>query len=135
MTSPTTSLPFAIRELMTNVTVEWEQAGATDDFGQPSYAAPVEINCWMEPEGIGVNAGMTDSRANFNQTILQQTRRPELDMYFDGDDPDAQSFKMTDRFTPPTTAGTGIALMPTIIETLYGPNFDNVNPWTVRVGF
>ena len=142
MTSPPNSLPYPIKELMTNVTVLWEKAiesspgfALKDVFGQPSYEAPVQINCWMEPEGLGVNAGMTDSRANFNQTILQQTRRLELDMYFDGDDPDAQSFKMTDRFTPPTTAGTGIALMPTIIETLYGPNFDNVNPWTVRVGF
>lgn len=141
MTSPVNSLPFPIKELMTNVTVLWEQAAGTeaaptrDVYGQPSYAAPVQINCWMEPEGMGMNAGMTDSRATFNQAILQQTRRPELSLYFDGDDPNAQQFKMLDRFTPPTTGGADIALMPTVIETLYGPNFDNQNPWLIRVGF
>jgi hypothetical protein len=113
----------------------WEQAGAVDVFGQPSYAPALEIDCWMEPEGSGSGAGITDSRANLNQTILQQTRRPELSLYFDGDDPRVRNFKMTDRFTPPTTGGDGIAMMPTIIETLYGPNFNNQFPWLVRVGF
>ena len=123
---------------MYNTTALWESANDTtgrDVFGQPSYAAPLEINCWMEPEGIGVNAGMTDSRAPISGTILEQTRRPELSLYFDGDDANVRSFKMTDRFTPPTTAGAGIAMMPTVIETLHGPNFDNLNPWVVRVAF
>jgi hypothetical protein len=135
VTSPTTSLPFPLVELMTNVTVLWEQSGAVDVFGQPSYAAPVEINCWMEPEGLGTDVGATVSRANFDQTILQQTRRPEVTMYFDGDDARAQSFVLTDRFTPPTTGLLEIKLMPTTIVTLYGPNFDNFNPWLVSVSF
>jgi hypothetical protein len=135
MTSPTSSLPLPILELMTNVTVLWEQAGAADVFGQPAYAAPVQINCWMEPEGMGSDVGATDSRADFNQTILQQTRRPELTMYFDGDDLRAQSFTLLDRFTPPTTGLLNIKLMPTTIVTLYGPNFDNFNPWLISVSF
>jgi hypothetical protein len=120
---------------MYNTSCLWEQAGALDVFGQPSYATPLEIDCWMEPEGAGSNAGMQDSRANISRTILEQTRRPELSLYFDGDDANVRSFKLTDRFTPPTTAGAGIAMMPTVIETMYGPNFDNLNPWTIRVGF
>ena len=135
MTSPATSLPFAIRELMWNTIVSWEQAGAVDGAGQPSYATPVQIDCWVEPEGIGSNVGVVDSRANVNQTILQQTRRPELSLYFDGDDANVRSFKLTDRFTPATTAAAGIAMMPTTIETLYGPNFDNQYPWIVVVAF
>lgn len=135
MSAPYTSLPAEIRELMTNVTVLWEQSLATDLHAQWTYASPVELNCWMEGEGYGSDTGTTNSRANFNQTILQQTRRPELDMYFDGDDTRVQSFKMTDRFTPPTTANAGVKLMPTAIETFYGPPFDNETPWIVKVGF
>ena len=135
MTSPAASLPYSIKELLTNTSVLWEQSGAVDVFGQPSYAPAVEIDCWMEPEGIGSNVGMTNSRANVNQTILQQTRRPELSLYFDGDDSRVRSFKLTDRFTPLTTGGAGVELMPTTIETLYGPPFDNRNPWLVIVAF
>ena len=51
-----------------------------------------------QKEGYGSNTGATDSRANFNQNILQQTRRPELDLYFDGDNANARAFKLTDLF-------------------------------------
>ena len=135
MTSPATSLPFAIRELMVNTTVLWEQAGATDAFFQPAFAAPVEINCWMEPEGVGTNAGLTSSRAGISGAILEQTRRPELSLYFDGDDANVRSFRANDRFTLVTPGSEGIAMMATVIETFYGPPFDNTYPWTVRVGF
>ncbi len=135
MTSPAASLPFAIKELLSNTTVLWEQAGAVDVFGQPSYAAPVEIDCWMEPEGLGTSAGVLDSRAGVSGTILEQTRRPEVSLFFDGDDANVRSFKLTDRFTPATTAAAGVAMMPTTIQTMYGPPFDNVNPWLVHVAF
>ncbi len=135
MTSPATSLPFAIRELMTNVTVDWEQAGALSGAGEPSYAAPVQIDCWMEPEGVGTNAGIVSSRAGISGAILEQTRRPELSLYFDGDDANVHSFKLTDRFTLPAPADAGVAMMPTVIETFFGPPFDSQYPWTLRVGF
>ncbi len=120
---------------MSNTTCLWEQAGALSGAGEPSYATPVEIDCWMEPEGVGTNAGMVSSRAGISGAILEQTRRPELSLYFDGDDANVRSFKLTDRFTPPTVGGAGIAMMPTVIETFYGPPFDDVNPWVCRVGF
>ena len=135
MSAPPTSCPAEIIELMTITTVMWEQALTTDLHAQWSYAAPVEMNCWLEGEGYGSGTGTTISRANFDQTILQQTRRPELDMYFDGDDARARSFTMNDRFTPLTTANAGVKLMPTAIETFYGPNYDNEYPWLIKVGF
>ena len=135
MTEPPYSLPALVAELMTVTTVEWEESLTTDINGQWSYATPVQIDCWFEGEGYGSSAGSTISRATFDQTILQQTRRPEVDMFFNGSDARAQSFKMTDRFTPLTTATAGVKLMPTSIETFYGPDFDNANPYLIVVGF
>ena len=100
MTGPVASLPYPIKELLTNTAVLWEKAGALDVYGQPSYAPAEEIDCWMEPEGLGATAGILDSRAGVNGTILQQTRRPELGLYFDGDDSRARSFKLTDSPLP-----------------------------------
>ena len=120
---------------MTVTTCLWEKALTTDINGQWSYAAPVEIPCWMEGEGYGSNAGETISRASNTTNILQQTRRPEVDMYFNGADARAQSFTMNDRFTPGTTAGAGVRLQPTAIETFNGPPFDNQTPWLIAVGF
>lgn len=132
---PPFSLPPQIAKLMTNLQVMWEQSLVSDINGQWSYAPKIQIACWMEGEGLGINAGMTNSRANFNQDILQQTRRPEIDLFFNGSDPRVKSFTMTDRFTPLTTAGEGIAMMPSTIETFYGPPFDSRSPWLICVGF
>ncbi len=134
MTSPATSLPFAIKELMTYTSVTWEETLGQNQHGEINYVAPVEIPCWMEGEGF-VNAGVNAARAQGNAIIEQMTRELELELYFDGDDSRVQSFKMTDRFTPNNPGGAGIALQPTIINTFWGPNFDNASQWLTVVGF
>ena len=125
---------------MTYASAEWEQASDTVDvFGQPTYADPITIACWLEAEGAGggssSDVGVTSSRANISQTILEQTRRPELSLFFDGDDSNVRSFKLTDRFTPATIAAAGIRMMPTVIVPMYGPPFANLYPWAIVVAF
>ena len=135
MSQPSTSLPAEIAELMSVTVAQWSQSLVTDGAGQWTYADPIQIDCWLEGEGYGIHAGVTNSRPNFNQNILQQTRRTEIDLYFDGDNANAQSFKMTDTFTLTLPGYQGLSMMPSVIETFFGPPFDNFSPWCILVGF
>ena len=79
---------------------------------------------------------MTTSRAAGNATISQATRRPELSLFFDGDNATVRAFQYTDRFTlTGIPAASQVALQATNIVTYYGPNFDNKNPWLVVISF
>jgi hypothetical protein len=59
---------------------------------------------------------------------------PVLDLYFSGDDPNAENFKLYDRFTPHNIGLDGTQNLQAVwINTLYGPPFDNTNPWLIRI--
>ena len=81
------------------------------------------------------------------QTGLEGTRQaeqswsdPDFDLYFSGDDVDAQGFSLWDKFA---FGGVGendvdvtdtITQQPSAINTVYGP-FDNRNPWLIVASF
>lgn len=111
-------------------TVAWEAvlADGPDGYGQWAYAAPVDLTCWTEPHGIGVNSGQTAVRKP-DGTVVD----PDWDYYFDGDDPLARQIKLWDRFTPGGIGNEGKKLQALVVETMYGPPFDNTNPWLVVV--
>jgi len=122
------SLPLDVKELMT-VPIIWEAFQGFDEFAQPvAYAAPVTLYCWQEPHGL-TSAGLEAHRRN-DETVVE----PVWDIYFDGDDPTARSFTLYDRFQPNGVySSTAQRLQAVKIETFYGPNFDNVNPWLIVV--
>ena len=45
----------------------------------------------------------------------------------------AQEFRLWDRFTPAGVASEGRNLQALAVEPLYGPPFDNVNPWLIVI--
>ncbi len=126
------SLPAEIAEVMTVHNVLWESNQGIDGYGQQSYADPVEIDCWMEPAGLG--GGLEANRAPLGGNSDQTDVEPQLELYFNGDDPRVRSFTLDDRFTPGGIGATGQKLKPKRISPLYGPPFDNKNPWLVVVG-
>ncbi len=133
MSAPPTSLPAEIAELIWNTVVTWEQTTGVDGYGQQTYAAGKVIPCWVE--GAGFNeTGVGTTRFEGNATLEQTVRDPEVVLYFDGDNADARSFLLTDRFTIniPSTQGQ-VSLQPTAINTFYGPNFSNQYPWLIAV--
>ncbi len=124
----TVSLPLDIKALM-SVQVTYEKFQGFDQYAQPNnYATPVQVQCWIEPHGVGVNSGETALRTR-DGTVVD----PDLDLYFDGDNTVAQGFKLWDRFTPTGVANEGRNLQALAVETMYGPPFDNLNPWLIVV--
>jgi hypothetical protein len=123
----TISLPPDIKALMTG-SITWEPSGALDGYGQWTYASPVTLTCWTEPHIGGLNAGVTAIRKP-DGTVVE----PQLDVYLDGDDDNARLVKLWDRFTPSGIGTEDAALQAVHVETMYGPNFDNVNPWLIIV--
>ena len=92
MSGPATALPPEIAELMT-VTAAWEKHTGVDGHGQPVYASPVSINCWLEQSGF-VAGGLEAVRRPTNTAV-----DIEYDLYFNGSDTNAQQFTLLDRFT------------------------------------
>jgi hypothetical protein len=132
MSAPPTSLPAEIAELMwQTTTIGYEQYLSQDGNGGATYMASVDLTCWVEPHGYG-DSGMQAKRPALGQTTILADEEPVYDVYFDGDSVVAQVFSMNDRFTVNVPAGP-VGLKPRSIETLYGPNFDNVNPWIIAV--
>lgn len=127
MSGQLVSLPDEIKELMTNQ-ILWESFQGFDGYGQPEYAAGVELTCWIEPQGVGVNTGQTAERKP-QETVTD----PDFSLYFDGDDPNVRSIRLWDRFTPGGVGSEARTIQATAVETLYGPPFDNLNPWLVVV--
>ena len=133
MSAPATSLPAEIAELMWNTAVTWEATQSTDGYGQITYAAGVQIDCWVE--GVGSHdAGMTTTRMEGNATLEMTVRDPDVVLYFDGDNANARSFQLTDRFTINIPGSNNqISLQPSAINTFFGPTFDNTYPWLIAV--
>lgn len=129
MSAPTSSLPVEIKELMT-VTVTWESFLGFDGHAEPSYAAPVTLSCWQEAHSL-MQTGLEAVR-QADLTVSD----PDWDLFFSGDDPNAQQIKLYDRFTPGGFASsTAMTLQATSVNTIYGPPFDNSNPWLIVVAF
>lgn len=122
------SLPRDITALMTTL-VTWEPIGAgPDGYGQWTYGPAQELTCWTEPHGQGINSGQTAVRS-LDGTVVD----PDWDYYFSGDDPLARKIKLWDRFTPGGIGTEAKSLQALIVETMYGPPFDNRNPWLIIV--
>lgn len=127
--TPTLSLPRDVFELMT-VEVIWEAFQGFDGHVEPSYAAPVSLICWQEAHGVSGGAGGMEVFRHADGTVVE----PRWDLYFDGDNSDVRSFQLYDRFTPSgVTSDSEQRLQAVMVNTLYGPNFDNTNPWLVLV--
>jgi hypothetical protein len=123
----TISLPPDIKALMTT-SIVWEASGALDGYGQWTYGSPVTLTCWTEPHSGGQNFGVTAIRKP-DGTVVE----PILDVYLDGDDTNARLVKLWDRFTPTGIATEHAKLQAVHVETMYGPPFDNINPWLIIV--
>lgn len=122
------SLPPDIAQLMTTV-VTWESSGdGPDGHGQWTYGPAIDLTCWTEPHVGGENAGATAIRKP-DGTVVE----PQIDLYFNGDDPYARQIQLWDRFTSPIIAGGNKPLQALKVETMYGPPFDNQNPWLIVV--
>lgn len=127
------ALPPEIGQLM-QTPVSWEKySGSMNGYGEPSYAAALTKHCWVEEHGM-FGGGMEPERFK-EQTVVV----PLLDCYFDGRDPDVQTFSLFDRFSftkHVPAVGSGVVLQPIRIVPWYGPNFDNKgDPWIVVVAF
>ncbi len=129
MSSPPTSLPAEIAEIMTITTVGYEKSTGVDGYGQSTYAALVDVTCWMENH---IPGGTQAWRAPIQGEALVNTTEAQYDLYFDGQNTVAQGFSMEDRFTVPGYPA-GLPVKPDYINTMFGPPFDNTNPWLVIV--
>lgn len=129
MAGPVHSLPPEVRQLMTQ-TVQWYQFAGFDQYAQPQFADLVELFCWIEPHAGMADGGLTPHRNPDGITVLEAI----VDIYFDGSDPLARQISAWDRFIPP-----GIGVEPDnfqvvkSIATIYGPPFDNQDPWLILV--
>lgn len=121
------SLPPDIKALM-STQITWEASTGPDGYGQWTYATPVSLTCWTEPHLIGRESGAIAHRKP-DGTVVE----PILDIYLDGDNPLVRRIKLWDRFTPTGIGNEGVALQALHVETMYGPPFDNRNPWLVIV--
>jgi hypothetical protein len=122
------SLPPEIKELMT-VTVTWEKFQGFDEYAQPkAYGPAVELRCWIEPHLSTTASGETVTRTR-DGTVVD----PDFDLYFDGDDTQAQQIRLWDRFTVGGVGSEGRQLQALAVSPMYGPPFDNRNPWLIVV--
>ncbi len=126
MSGPPTALPPEIAELMT-VTAAWERHTGVDGHGQPIYASPVSLNCWLEQSGF-VAGGLEAIRRAANTAV-----DIEYDLYFNGSDTNVQQFTLLDRFTITPVGIEGRKPQALFLDTSYGPPFDNQAPWLVKV--
>ncbi len=126
------SLPPEIAEMMTVEVCFWEKSLGVDGHGQQTYADPVEVDCWVEPAGLG--GGLETNRAPLGGNVDATDVEPQLEIYFNADNVNVRAFTLDDRFTPGGIASAGQKLQAKRISTLYGPPFDNKNPWLCIVG-
>lgn len=98
-----------------NDTVSWEAYTTQDGHGDPTYAAPKTLSCWIEEKGL--SGGVRAHRAAHADTF-----DPLYDVYFDANDPDVLTFDLRDRFTITTQTGGSHAEQPERIDTFRGPN-------------
>ena len=112
------------------VPVVWESFNGFDGHAEPSYQPAITLFCWQEAFGLMSSSGGLSALRRADGTVVD----PLWDLFFAGDDPCVRSFKLYDRFTP-GGVGTDSAqnLQALRLNTLYGPPFDNRNPWLVQV--
>lgn len=122
---PIPSCPPEIRALMLFL-VTWEPFTGFDGHADPAYGLPQQVNCYKEAHGM-MQGGLEVTRK-----ADETTADPDWDLFFSGDNPQAQSFTLYDRFTVPVVGG-GYTTQPSSINTINGPNFDNRNPWLIVV--
>ncbi len=123
------SLPPEIFELMTNIVI-WEKFLGFDGHAEPSYAPARNLLCWQEAHGVSGGAGGMEVFRRADGSVVE----PRWDMYFNGDSADARSIQLYDRFTHNDIGSEGNqSLQAVMINTLFGPNFDNQNPWLILV--
>ena len=123
---PIPSCPPEIAALMT-VTVLWETFRGFDGHAEPSYGPAIELSCWQEPHGLTSGGGAALRLADGT------TVEPQVELFFSGDDPNALRIQLYDRFTPTGVAIVDQSLQAVRVTTLYGPPFDNQNPWLIQV--
>ena len=129
MSAPPASCPVQIAELLTT-TVFWESFLGFDGHAEPRYAVGATLSCWQE-EGHGFAQRGVHAVRNATDT----TSKPDWDLYFSGDDANARTIKLYDRFTMQGVGATNLPLQAFAIDTVYGPPFDNVHPWLIIVTF
>lgn len=96
-----------------NETVTWEQWNGTDTYGQPTYAAGVQVKCFIE----GGNKMVRNAKGD---TVVST-----VTLIFDGTT-QAQGFALNDRFTLPS----GAKYRPITVDTAYD---ERGNVWSVEV--
>jgi hypothetical protein len=109
------------------VSCSWERSTGPDGYGQPVYASPVTLKCWIEQSGF-VAGGLEAVRRPPNTAV-----DIEFDLYFNGSDTNVQSFTVLDRFSIPTVGIEGRKPQALFLATDFGPPFDNQAPWLVKV--
>lgn len=118
-------LDLNLKALM-NLTVVWEKYTGRNGHGDPSYAAPKTLTCWMEERGVG---GGIEAYRRSDEDVYDA----RIDVYLDATDTDVASMGMTDRFTIPSgleSTDTGMTSMPSRMTVFCGPNGD---PWVKLV--
>ena len=109
-------------------TVGWEGFIKFDGHAEPSYNPLITLSCWIEEYSVSQGGMVAMRRAD--GTVVE----PQFHMYFNGDNPYVRTFTLYDRFTTYVVADTvEQVLQPVRINTMYGPPFDNRNPWMVEV--
>jgi hypothetical protein len=126
MSGPATALPPDIAELLT-ISCQYEKNTGLDGHGQPTYAAPITLQCWCEQSGF-VAGGLEAVRRAANTTV-----DVEFDLYFNGSDANVQGFTVLDRFSIPVVGIEGRKPQALFLATEFGPPFDNQAPWLVKV--
>jgi hypothetical protein len=124
---PIPSTPPEILELMTKK-VGWESFLGFDGHAEPSYAPLLMVVCWQEEYSV-MSGGMTVFRRADGSVV-----EPQWHLYFAGDDPNARKMQLYDRFTTFAVGDSPEQVLQAVrINTMYGPPFDNKNPWAIEV--
>ncbi len=104
-------------------TITWERFIGQDGHADAVYAAPVELKCWLESRST---SGDLQRRQHAGGTTID----PEVDVYLDGGDVDAQQITQRDRFTF-SLNGQMFKTEPDVITNHFGPDS---SVWCVVVG-
>lgn len=131
---PWPSTPPEIAELLIT-TCGWEKFLGFDGHAEPSYAPRLSLQCFQEAHSM-LQTGLEGTRQ-----AEQTWSDPDFDLYFAGDNKDAQTFSLYDRFAFTNAIGEDaadlvntITQQPSAVNTIFGP-FDNKNPWLIVVSF
>ena len=130
MTNPSSfSTPPEIGELLVT-SCTWQKWLGWDGHGEAQYDTAVTLKCFQEAHSM-LQTGLEAHRvAEMTFTNLN------FDLYFSGDDVNAEQFSLYDKFTLQGVGNSSqIIQQPVSINTVYGPPYDNQNPWLIVVSF